>query len=123
MRTKNVSNTSQPFVDPVQEIARDFFAAESDEVIILDDYESDDLISTNDSETIDLGPAFTMNFDLGSELEGKGRLFYKFVSLSQTLIFNSLVDSSCQKPARLNGRRTNFLIEEMLRFPKSYRGP
>ena len=60
----------QPFVESVPEIARDFFAAESDEIIILDDYDSDDLISTNDSETIDLGPAFTMNFDLGSELEG-----------------------------------------------------
>ena len=67
--------SQQPSVDPVPEIARDFFAAESDEVIILDDYDSDDLISTNDSETIDLGPAFTMNFDLGSELEGKGPLF------------------------------------------------
>ena len=71
----SVAKTSQPFLDPVPEIARDFFAAESDEVIILDDYDSDNLISTNDSETIDLGPAFSMNFDLSSELEGTGRLF------------------------------------------------
>ena len=58
---------------PITPIIEDFFGGENEEVTLLEEYESEPLISTNaTSETIDLGPAFSVDFDLGDDLEAAG---------------------------------------------------
>ena len=86
---------------PINEEARDFFAAENEEITMLD-YDSEPLISTNHtSETIDLGPAFTVDFNLGDDLESAGEAEWETTEFGDR---GDQVESELQRNVRYEWR-------------------